>query len=194
MARQGKHWSPRVPEKHSFKQGDVIVPAAGKYPDDALEVTEVESDLVFLAAPVGGGSVMRFGTPARMKYQFRVVNPQTQPVRWYKTKFALDMLPGAYPGWTTGHLWNGWATPSFDFETAKKVLDDMVKEVLANNFDGVNKYEYDPKKDELLIYESNNPGEVYRVPGEWVTLKKGASPVKVYDVGSWSWTWSEEED
>ena len=194
MARQGKHWSPRVQEKHSFNRGDVIVPAAGRYPEDALEVNEVVDDFIFRASPVGGGPVMRFGTPLRMKYQFRVVDPAKQPVRWYKAKFTLDMLPEGYEGWTTGQLWNGFATPSFDFETAKKILGDMVREVLENNYEGVNKFEYDPKKDEFLIYESNYPDNVYRVPGEWVTLKKGAKPVKVYDVGSWAWTWSAEEN
>lgn len=191
MARPGKEWSPRGTEHHSFVPGDVIVPEGGKYPEDALDVIEVVNDQVFKAVRAGGGSVMRFGAPQRMKYRFQKVDPARMPVRWHQAKFGMDMLEHEYPGWTTGHLWNGFATPSFDFETTKKILDEMVKFTKEMNAESVERYEFDPKKDEFVVFETSYPDEQYRVRGEWYTVKPGAPPIKLYDLGSGAWTWQE---
>lgn len=146
---------------------------------------EVPDDQAFKGAPLGGGSVLRFGPNQRMRFQFRAVEPEEMVERWYRAGFGMNVLGKEYQGWTNGFRWNGFARPYFDRKTAEEILKSM------ELFDWVKNYSYVPKDDEFAIYESNTPETPYRVPGEWITVKAGAAPVKLYGLGAGAWTWLE---
>ena len=45
----------------------------------------------------------------------------------YKTIFTIDGIAPAYIGYTSGRLWNGWATPYFEVNEAFAVMKDFNK-------------------------------------------------------------------
>lgn len=185
MARPGKEWSPRetpVP----FRKGNVIVPEGGKYPEDALEVIEVVDDRTFRAAPVGGGSVYKFGPRQTAKYRFRFVQPDEMKAKWRKGRFSMDFLGDkSVEGWTTGDLWNGWATPFFEKEAAEEVLREAA-ETYAEMGETY-KWGFDPEGD-AFTFQSPHDEEPDRVKGERITTPDGRK--KVYGIGAYSWTWT----
>ena len=40
-----------------------------------------------------------------------------------KAVFTIGEYPKAYIGYTSGKLWNGWATPAFELTEAKRVAE-----------------------------------------------------------------------
>jgi hypothetical protein len=189
-----KEWSPRGPTGIIFKAGDVIVSETGTYPNDALDVFE-HSGGVLVASPLGGGSVYRFHPRHLAKYRFRIVAPEEMKLSWYPGEFGMDILPRDYKGWTTGILWNGFATPSFEFEAAKAILDEMIAATKAENLGWIDGYEYDPGQDAFIVRMSNDPEHPDVVRGEWTAIPKkpsGTERTKLYPLGSGYWTWTEK--
>ena len=41
----------------------------------------------------------------------------------HKAVFTIGEYPKAYIGYTSGRLWNGWATPAFELAEAKRVAE-----------------------------------------------------------------------
>lgn len=188
-----KEWSPRGPKGIIFKGGDVIVPKAGTYPNDALDVIE-HAGGILTASPLGGGPAYKFRPEHLEKYGFRVVTPEEMKLPSYPGLFGMELLERDYKGWTTGVLWNGFATPSFEFETTRKILDEMIAARKAEGIDGVESYEYDPSQDAFIVRQTEYP-EPYVVSGEWTEIPKGASGterIKLYPLGSGYWVWTEK--
>lgn len=187
MARPGKEWSPRgktVP----FRKGDVIVPEGGKYPEDALEVIEAVKGRTFRAAPLGGGPVYNFGPEHVAKYGFRAVRPDEMKAEWRKGRFSMDFMgEKSAEGWTTGELWNGWATPFFEKGDAEAVLRE-----LAGTYAEMGetyRWGYDPEGD-AFSSQSPHDEEPERTEGEWIMTPEGRK--RVYGIGAYSWTWNED--
>lgn len=197
MARKGREWSPRGPEgiPLPFSKGDVIIPHGKTYPDHALEVYEVLERGEFRASPVGGGSVMRFGPAQMEKYRFRRVMPEEMVLPWRRGKFWMDFLGKNYPGWTTGDLWNGWATPYFEKKAATAIFKESVKayKEMGEAYKGPKeefKWSYDEKKD-VFTFQGPHDEEPEPVKGGEIVTTEGVK--NVYGIGAYSWTWTEED-
>lgn len=98
-----------------------------------------------------------------------------------KSVFAIDASPTAYIGYTSGRLWNGWATPYFTFEEAQKLQ--------AEFSEGANSpMLYDVTKDEFrLKYEDDD--EPYIWKGEDIQTVDGIK--HLYGIGAYSHIWDE---
>jgi hypothetical protein len=101
-----------------------------------------------------------------------------------KSIFAIDASPNAYIGYTSGRLWNGWATPYFTFEEAQKLQ--------AEFSEGANSpMLYDVMKDEFrLKYEDDD--EPYIWEGEDIQTVDGIK--HLYGIGAYSHIWDELDD
>lgn len=180
-----------------MQKGTVILPKGGEFPKDALEVWEVLPGGFFRASPIGGGDIYRFGPAQKKKYGFHAASPEELQPKWYKAKFSMTSLLDEHPGWTLGDRWNGWATPHFEFETVKKILDDMVAMTKAENAEWIDGYTYDPDEDAFVIRETANPEQPFVVKGQSVGVgpAAGGAPrqLKLYPLGAWAWTWTEEK-
>lgn len=109
-----------------------------------------------------------------------------------KTKFNSLDDDIWYDGYTFGDTWNGWASPLFTFDVAKKVLQHSVaveNERLPN--DDKCSYRYNKEKD-VFTYKL---AEAYSEPGGWKYEYKGqdieykGQKLHVYPIGAWEWCW-----
>lgn len=100
----------------------------------------------------------------------------------YKAVFTIDYVPKAYIGYTSGRLWNGWATPYFEKEEAIRVMHD-----------------YNSERDvsEHMSYDEGNDMFIIRCEdeywtGEDIRTKEGIK--HLYGIGAYSWIWDEASD
>ncbi len=107
-------------------------------------------------------------------------------------KFRIEVYdPELFSGWTDGELWNGWATPLFEYAEAVRITDVHNKMVpLDPNDKG--KAWYEAEKDRFCFITEgtdqqteNYPAFVRHVDGEIRPL---------YGIGTWYWTWEEYEE
>jgi hypothetical protein len=89
-------------------------------------------------------------------------------------------------GWTDGTLWNGWATPSFEYAEALKIVD-MQNRLPAFDPGDAGKAWYDAENDRFCFVQAGSGGEVEYFEG--TKLVVDGEPRKLYPIGSWSWTW-----
>lgn len=98
-----------------------------------------------------------------------------------KSVFAIDTSPNAYIGYTSGRLWNGWATPYFTLEEAQKLQADFNKGIDTPML-------YDVAKDEFRVqYEDDD--EPYIWKGEDIQTVDGIK--HLYGIGAYSHIWDE---
>lgn len=185
-----KDWSPKAPDLIPFQKGNEILPAKGKYPEDALLVDWVSEDRkTFKAAPLHGGPVYRFDTNAVGKYGFRFVQPDEMETKWRKGFFSLDSP--SYPGWTNGHLWNGWQTPVFEKKVVEKILKDFSKVYRdSGDLDHMTWWKYDEETDSFVLEEQKGEEPVVI---EGFQIYAGGKTRTVYSVGD-GWTWEEDKE
>lgn len=189
MPRDEREWSPRGEHKGVFEKGDILIRRGGRYPQDAWEVIRGVKDGVLKIAPKGGGAVLSIGRE-RAKRDFRHATPDELSPSWYPARFYMEFIEGeTFEGYTDGTLWNGFATPSFELDEAKKVLEGMVKAALREGWDSFGlSWEYDPGEDALVVVERQYP-DPWFIRGEDITVE--GRRIRVYPVGSHSWTWHE---
>lgn len=97
-----------------------------------------------------------------------------------KALFQIDDGP-VYIGYTNGDRWNGWATPYFTFEEARKLQADWNRETEYPMF-------YDVSKDEFRVrYEDYD--EPYIWKGEDIQTVDGIR--HLYGIGAYSHIWDE---
>jgi CCR4-NOT transcriptional regulation complex NOT5 subunit len=84
-----------------------------------------------------------------------------------------------------GDRWNGWECPSFTHDVAAKVLQECVDSNLFVDYE----WGYDEENDEFWLCEDNDAETMEKWQGR--VIKRGALYYTVYDIGSWSWVWSE---
>lgn len=101
-----------------------------------------------------------------------------------KSVFAIDASPYAYIGYTSGRLWNGWATPYFTLEEAQKLQ--------AEFSEGANSpMLYDVTKDAFVLkYEDDDEPYVWK--GEDIQTVDGIK--HLYGIGAYSHIWDELDD
>lgn len=99
-----------------------------------------------------------------------------------KAVFTIGEEPKAYIGYTSGKLWNGWATPHFELEEAKRVAEDFSK-------GAVWPMEYDEVYDQFYIMDLETM-EFEKWKGEDIRTEEGIK--HLYGIGAYSWVWDEE--
>ncbi len=100
----------------------------------------------------------------------------------YKTYFWADFLNTTVEGWTDGSLWNGWATPHFEYPEARRVME------LINEQDSMASGTYDELGDQFCF---NIEGEEECYPA--IYAKVEGKTTKLYAIGAWAWVWEEDE-
>lgn len=100
----------------------------------------------------------------------------------YKALFTIDCFPKAYIGYTSGRLWNGWATPYFELEEAKRVAE-------GNNETAEYPMQYDEVYDQFYVLDTED-GELETWKGEDIATEEGIK--HLYGIGAYSWIWDEE--
>ena len=101
-----------------------------------------------------------------------------------KTVFTIGDEPKAYIGYTSGRLWNGWATPYFEKAEADKVMEEFNKcAEFPMQYDEVYDQFYilDPEVEELEKWEGND-----------VPTPDGIK--HLYGIGAYAWIWDEVND
>ena len=101
-----------------------------------------------------------------------------------KAAFTIGEYPKAYIGYTSGKLWNGWATPYFEFAEAKKVVE---------GFNETAEYpmQYDKVYDQFYILDKES-GELEKWEGIDISTTEGIK--HLYGIGAYSWVWDEAND
>lgn len=101
-----------------------------------------------------------------------------------KAIFTIGEYPKAYIGYTGGRLWNGWATPHFEFAEAKRV---------AEGFNETAEYpmQYDEIYDQFYILDTETK-ELEKWVGEDYCTNYGIK--HLYGIGAYSWVWDEATD
>jgi hypothetical protein len=71
-----------------------------------------------------------------------------------KTRFGIDTNEEEFVGYTTGALWNGWATPYFTKEVADEILAIQNQSYIDNKMDKDGYYAiYNAEKDQYEFHE-----------------------------------------
>jgi hypothetical protein len=102
----------------------------------------------------------------------------------HKTVFTISDYPKAYIGYTSGKRWNGWATPHFALDEAKRV---------AEGFNECAEYpmQYDEVYDQFYILDKETT-ELETWKGEDIQTEEGIK--HLYGIGAYSWVWDEATD
>lgn len=102
----------------------------------------------------------------------------------HKAVFTIDCFPKAYIGYTSGRLWNGWATPYFERDEAIRVME-------GNNETAEYPMQYDEIYDQFYVLDTDTTElEVWK--GEDIKTEEGIK--HLYGIGAYSWVWDEETD
>lgn len=98
-----------------------------------------------------------------------------------KAVFTIGQYPKAYIGYTNGDDWNGWATPHFELDEAKRV---------AEGFNECAEYlmEYDSIYDQFYILDTETK-ELETWKGIDYATAEGIK--HLYGIGAYCWIWDE---
>lgn len=105
----------------------------------------------------------------------------------YKTIFTIDGIAPAYIGFTSGRLWNGWATPFFEVNEALAVMEDF-------NKNAENPMQYDERFDRFIVIDSE--GLQYEPLEEWKgkNIQTDEGIKHLYGIGAYCWVWDAVND
>ena len=102
----------------------------------------------------------------------------------FKTIFTINGFVPAYIGYTSGRLWNGWATPNFELDVALQLMADYNKET-------DNPMQYDKTTDTFRIAETRyTDEEVWQ--GRDCNTDDGIK--HLYGIGAYCWIWDAVND
>ena len=109
-----------------------------------------------------------------------------------KTRFGIDTNEEEFVGYTTGALWNGWATPYFTKEVADEIVKVNNQVYSDNQMDKVGYYAvYNAEKDQYEFYDPDlDAPDVFE--GEDCETVDGK--LHLYGIGAYCWIWDEIEE
>jgi hypothetical protein len=102
----------------------------------------------------------------------------------HKAVFTIGDYPKAYIGYTSGRTWNGWATPYFELEEAKRVavgFDECAENPIFYNKESKKFYTFGTDYISAEIWEE-----------ETIQTEDGIK--HLYGIGAYSWIWDEAND
>jgi hypothetical protein len=102
--------------------------------------------------------------------------------RMQKGTFVIEDWFGPYPGYTTGERWNGWATPYFEYDVARQMVEDWK----AVDPDKMAAY-YDIDTDQCCFRYADEdwdcfPPAIHEIDGQ---------TRKLYPIGAFCWIWDD---
>ena len=110
-----------------------------------------------------------------------------------KSRFCICDDEVAFVGYTSGYLWNGWATPYFTKEVADEILSTQNQNYIDNKMDKDGYYAvYNAEKDQYEFYDPDYDDGPYTVEGEDCETVDGK--LHLYGVGAYCWIWDEVEE
>ena len=109
-----------------------------------------------------------------------------------KSRFGIDTNEEEFVGYTTGALWNGWATPYFTKEVADEIVKVNNKGYSYDQRDEVGYYAvYNAEKDQYEFYDPDlDTPDVFE--GEDCETVDGT--LHLYGIGAYCWIWDEIEE
>lgn len=102
---------------------------------------------------------------------------KNQKTQMRKSIFGVDGDNFAVQGYSSGEIWNGWATPHFE-------RDDIEMWLKKSDL----KYQYDANTDTITVWlseEDDQEGNPFQ--GQDILTEDGIK--HLYPVGAWYWTW-----
>ncbi len=170
------------PETTTFEE---FIPPTGKYPEDVVVHNRTRNEF----HPLGGGMVRK--VTAAFHEQFRRVSAADRgATAWRRAWFEIDGIPGRFPGYTCGKLWNGWACPAFQEGAAHAVLKSVKgPDVNEDTFT----WRFDPRTASFYHkhIESGCDEETCESP---IHIEVDGSTERVYPIGAQQWCWDECAD
>lgn len=109
------------------------------------------------------------------------------PTSYRPGRFTIEGLDGVFEGYTSGRLWNGWATPVFELDAALRIADAFRVQVSP---DGPYLADYDADGDTFVFQD---PYDDEPVTYASMSLLVDGGPVTVYPLGTDVWTWQERD-
>lgn len=101
-----------------------------------------------------------------------------------KAIFVFDDFKFPHIGYTSGRLWNGWATPSFEVDEALQIMEEYNKE-------RDDKMVYDEETDTFRVVATEyNDEEIYK--GMNCQTEEGIK--HLYGIGAYCWIWDSVTD
>lgn len=97
----------------------------------------------------------------------------------YKLVFTTNGFEYPHIGYTSGKLWNGWATPYFEVDEALAIMEEF------------NKY----MPEEFITYDEGNDTFMHKIADDETEIWKGKNyrtteGIKhLYGIGAYSWVW-----
>ena len=109
-----------------------------------------------------------------------------------KSRFCIDNNEEEFVGYTSGALWNGWATPYFTKEVADEILKSNNQHYIDNKMNKEGYYAvYNAEKDQYEFYDPDlEEPDVFE--GEYCETVDGR--LHLYGVGAYCWIWDEIEE
>ena len=109
-----------------------------------------------------------------------------------KARFGIDSREEEFVGYTTGALWNGWATPYFTKEVADEIVKTQNESYIEWQMDKDGyRAIYNAEKDQYEFYDPDlDEPEVYE--GEDCETVDGK--LHLYGIGAYCWIWDEIEE
>ena len=109
-----------------------------------------------------------------------------------KSRFGIDTNEEEFVGYTTGALWNGWATPYFTKEVADEIVKVNNKGCSYDQRDQIGYYAiYNAEKDQYEFYDPDlDEPDVFE--GEDCETVDGK--LHLYGIGAYCWIWDEIEE
>src|SRR5687768_6596852 len=112
----------------------------------------------------------------------------TQQIVLRKARFSIYTYDTPFEGWTDGTLWNGWATPLFEYDEAMRIVDAHNRvEPFDKNDPG--RAWYDAEADQFCFVQASADGEVECYQA--IEHETQDQKLKLYAVGARSWVWEE---
>ena len=109
-----------------------------------------------------------------------------------KIKFGIDSREEEFVGYTTGALWNGWATPYFTKEVADEIMKIQNESYVEYGMDKEGyRAVYNAKKDQYEFYDPDlEEPEIF----DMETCETVDGKLHLYGIGAYCWIWDEIEE
>lgn len=122
----------------------------------------------------------------------KLIERSEQLMKTRKTKFYIEAFGEEnFEGYTFGKHWNGFECPCFEKETALQIVDAWNK--LDKDWEEGYFAWYDKESDAFCFKDPNHTEESEPEVYEGYDVQFEGKIYHVYGIGSYGWTWGEEE-